>query len=216
MVRTPAPIAPEIIGRVRAERLPIHDIQALLGVGVVRATRIHDTAGQADFGDAGYTEVPVWDAPDAGEVVDIVPSDKEVAQRMFLADQEITGGAAVYLRSLSLAQPLWRSATYLGTDIERHVKVRPILGRAIIADGAYRPHFADKALNKAVKKTWKQWGDFIAQHWGGPADVVILGETLDDIDLPLGWDGGIPGVRHVFLDDLRDAQVFKGVESAKI
>lgn len=216
MARTPAPIDPELIGRVRTERLPVHDIEALVGVGRVRAKRIRDTAGIPPWPEGGYIELPLWPAPTAGDVVDIVPSGEGVAQPMFLAGDAGDGTVSMYLRGHSRTQPLWRSATYMGTDIGKHVQVRPIIGRALISDGTIRPHFAEKDLNKRVKKTWKPQGDFIAGHWEGPADVVILGDRLPDIDLPLGWEGGIPGVRHVFLEDLRNATVFKGVPTAKI
>ena len=216
MARTPAPIDPEIIGRVRTERLPLHDIQALASVGAVRARRIQAEAGLPDFPTSGYVEVPVWQPPQAGEVVDLFPSDLLVGIPLFEAGDEDPSGVSLYLRSHSLGQPLWRSATYAGTDIDRHVKVRPILARAIIADGQYRPHFADKQINKRVKKTWETWKEDIEEFWNGPADVLILGDALSDIDLPLGWSGGIPGVRHIFLDDLRSASQLKGVPSAKI
>lgn len=216
MARPVKTIDPEIIGRVRAERLPVHDIQALAGVGAVRAQRIQDEAGLPAFPASGYVEVPVWQPPQAGEVVDLFPSDKEVALPMFVAGDDDPSGVSLYLRSHSLAQPLWRSATYAGTDEDRRVRVRPILARAVIADGRYRPHFADKTLNKRVKRTWNRWADFIEDRWGGPADVLVLGDVLPDIDLPLGWEGGIAGVRHVFLDDLRSASQLKGVETAKI
>lgn len=216
MARPVKTIDPEIIGRVRAERLPVHDIQALAGVGAVRAKRIQAEAGLPDFPASGYVEVPVWQPPQAGEVVDLFPSDKAVALPMFAAGDDDPAGVSLYLRSHSLSQPLWRSATYAGTDEDRHVRVRPILARAVIADGQYRPHFADKALNRRVKRTWKRWADFIEDRWGGPADVLVLGDVLPDIDLPLGWEGGIAGVRHVFLDDLRSASQLKGVETAKI
>lgn len=216
MARTPAPIDPEIIGRVRAERLPLYDIQALAGVGTVRARRIQDEAGMPDFPVSGYVEVPVWQPPQAGEVVDLFPSDQEVALPMYFAGDDDSSGVSLYLRSLSLKQPLWRSATYAGTDEDRRVSVRPILARAVIADGEYRPNFADKALNKAVKRTWKRWAEFIEDRWIGPADVLVLGDLLPDIDLPLGWTGGLAGVRHVFLDDLRSASQLKGVPTAEI
>lgn len=216
MARPVKAIDPEIIGRVRTERLPVHDIQALASVGAVRAKRIQDEAGLPDFPAAGYVEVPVWHPPRAGEVVDLFPSDKQIALPMFSAGDDDPASISLYLRSLSLAQPLWRSATYAGTDENRRVRVRPILARAVIADGQYRPHFADKSLNKRVKRTWQQWEDFIKEEWIGPSDVLVLGDVLPGINLPLGWKGGLAGMRHVFLDDLRSASQLKGVATAKI
>ena len=216
MARIPAPIDPEIIGRVRTERLRTHDIQALAGVGAVRARRIQAEAGLPDFPTSGYVEVPVWQPPQAGEVVDLFPSDTLVEIPLFNAGDDDPSGVSLYLRSHSLTQPLWRSATYAGTDIDRHVAVRPIIARAIIADGQYRPRFADKQINQRVIKTWTAWKEDIEELWSGPADVLILGNALPDIDLPLGWSGGIPGVRHIFLDDLRSASQLKGLPSAKL
>lgn len=73
-----------------------------------------------------------------------------------------------------------------------------------------------EALNKRVKRTWKHWSNFIEDRWIGPAGVLVLGDLLPDIDLPLGRTGGIAGVRHVFLDDLRSASQLKGMPTAEI
>ena len=95
MARIPAPIDPEIIGRVRTERLRTHDIQALAGVGAVRARRIQAEAGLPDFPTSGYVEVPVWQPPQAGEVVDLFPSDTLVGIPLFNAGDDDPSGVSL-------------------------------------------------------------------------------------------------------------------------
>ena len=81
---------------------------------------------------------------------------------------------------------------------------------------ATAPRFFDKDIDKRVKKTWEGFADFIAEHWEREAEVVVLGDVVPGIAVPLGWAGGLPGVRHVFYDDLRQARELKGVPTAKV
>lgn len=45
---------------------------------------------------------------------------------------------------------------------------------------------------------------------------LVSGDLLPNVDLPLGWTGGVACVFYVFLDDLRSASQLKGVPAAAI
>jgi hypothetical protein len=50
----------------------------------------------------------------------------------------------------------------------------------------------------------------------GASGGLVSGDLLPDLDLPLGWTGGVACVFYVFLDDLRSASQLKGVPAAAI
>jgi hypothetical protein len=211
----PAPISQDLIDTVRNFGLRLRDIMDLVGCGRVRAQRILAAAGGLTLPGSGYREVPVDNPRHASDrTVAVVPSG-DVARHTILWGERTDTRISFYLRFRALNQPVRFAATDLGTDVDGLVYAYKILARAIIAAGSVRPHFADPDVDAAAAEFWDSNASFLEDHWNGATDVLALDAEYSNVEVPLGYAGrgGIAGVRHVNLAELRDADTFKDVSS---
>ncbi len=120
-----------------------------------------------------------------------------------------------YLRACSLAQPVYRDATHVGTDHARVVdEVRPITARLLMPGLHQRaPHTGDPAVDARLAALYAD--SALTSAWSEDTDLVLLGSPLPGVHVPLGYNGkgGIAGVRHVDLTDLLAAPQLKGLPS---
>lgn len=212
MVNVPQPMDPQILTLVRERHLRRQEVMDLVGCGAVRAQTILNAAGTAALPDTGYLELPLPD-PTADRIVAVVPS-AAVARETILYGEETGTAYGFYHRDCALKQPIRQGlATHIATDIDGIVYAWEIKAHGLSADGSVRPRFADKAIRKATKHYWQDEKAFLSYHWPREVDTYVLGERLPDISVPLGFagKGGIAGVRHVRLDDLAQASVYKGL-----
>ncbi|WP_137726198.1 hypothetical protein [Prescottella subtropica] len=144
---------------------------------------------------------------DANPVVALIASGA-LAQR--LLDKY-----GIYLRARSLAQPVRRIATHLGTDHHQVVdEIRPIVARYIVASSTITaPTHPDPAIAAQIQAAWADPDLTSGDYWPEPADLFVLGDRLPDISVPLGYRGGIAGTRHHELATLLAAPQLVGLSS---
>ncbi|KJR10555.1 hypothetical protein UG54_00760 [Gordonia sihwensis] len=113
----------------------------------------------------------------------------------------------LYLRAPRLKQPINDNIEYIATDTHQRLNIiRPVLARFTLGrDGA-------KGLPAKYAQQLNNYTNQVEVEWDGGADVIFLGPNID-LDIPLGFAGrgGVAGVRHVALEDLRSYGQLKGV-----
>lgn len=155
--------------------------------------------------DATYCVEREWAGSAGTDIVAVVPSDTTAMTGMEFG---------VYMRAPRLKQRLNDAIAYVGTDRSQRLDmVRPVLARFTLGyQGVENP-----CLPERYRAILKSYLDELrgTAGWGGGADAIFLGDAID-LDVPLGFAnrGGIPGVRHVRLDDLRSHGQLKGVPTA--
>lgn len=197
----------EVIEMGQAHPLSRVDLESM-GLSAAEARKVYEDLEKAPFSwetDANYCLERDWAASQRSGVVAVVPSESTAQVGM---------ERGVYLRAPRLKQRINDAIEYVGTDRSQRLNmVRPVVARFTLGYlGVDSPD-----LPSPYREALKGYLDEVSgmAGWGGGADAIFLGEAID-LDIPLGFAnrGGIPGVRHVRLDDLRSHGQLKGVPTA--
>ena len=191
----------------RAHPLSREDFESM-GLTRAEARKIDEDLAMEPFAwetDPNYCVERQWAGSQRTGIVAVVPSDATAMTGMKFG---------VYMRAPRLKQRLNDAITYVGTDRSQRLDmVRPVLARFTLGyqgdENSRLPEHYREILRSYLDEVRGTAG------WGGGADVIFLGDAID-LDVPLGFAnrGGVPGVRHVGLDDLRSHGQLKGVPTA--